>query len=250
MSYRIKRLRIFAGPNGSGKSTLYEYLVKIHAFNSYFHINADNIASALPLTYDMNNLPINFNADELNNFLDHSPFQSLVSFRLSDRISIHNSRISLKDSQQFSDSYLAAALSEWIRYKMFLSGSSFSFETVCSHPSKIAEIKNAKKLGYKIYLYFISVTDPFINLERVKLRVKCGGHDVPKEKIQTRYFRTMENLYRVFLLADRAFLFDNSTQYSADSSFTIFAEKYQNTLYLPSGTFPVWFNTYLLEKLA
>jgi predicted ABC-type ATPase len=250
MSYRVKRLRIFAGPNGSGKSTLYEYLVKIHAFNSYFHINADNIAKDLPLAYDMNNLPISFNADELNNFLDHSPFQSLVSFRLADAISIHGSYVSLKDSQQVSDSYLAAALSEWIRHKILLSGSSFSFETVFSHPSKIDEIKNAKKSGYKIYLYFISSTDPSINLERVRLRVKCGGHDVPEEKIRMRYFRTMENLYGAFLLSDRAFLFDNSTQYSKDSAFTNFAEKYENTLYLPSGTFPAWFNTYLLEKLV
>jgi hypothetical protein len=60
----------------------------------------------------------------------------------------------------------------------------------------------------------------------------------------------MENLYGAFLLSDRTFFFDNSTQYSTDSSFAIFAEKYENALYIPGGTFPAWFNTYLLEKLA
>jgi predicted ABC-type ATPase len=43
MGNKVKRLRIFAGLNGSGKSTLYDYLVKIKAFNSYFHINPDSM---------------------------------------------------------------------------------------------------------------------------------------------------------------------------------------------------------------
>jgi predicted ABC-type ATPase len=43
-----KRLRIFAGPNGSGKSSLYSYLISQHYFNSYYYINADDIAKELP----------------------------------------------------------------------------------------------------------------------------------------------------------------------------------------------------------
>jgi predicted ABC-type ATPase len=137
---------------------------------------------------------------------------------------------------------------------MFEFGSSFSFETVCSHPSKIGEIENAKKAGYKIYLYFISVIKPSINMERVGLRVERGGHAVPEDKIRARYFRTMENLYGVFSLADKAFFFDNSMSGASDAPksnlFTLFAEKRDNTLYIPGGAVPAWFNTYLFEKLV
>jgi predicted ABC-type ATPase len=77
---KIKRLRIFAGPNGSGKSTLYDYLVKIHAFNSYYHINPDLFARDLFISSNLNNWPIDFTSAEIVRFLDESPFQKLVSY--------------------------------------------------------------------------------------------------------------------------------------------------------------------------
>lgn len=61
---------------------------------------------------------------------------------------------------------------------MLDSDSSFSFESVFSHPSKIDELINAKRKQYKIYLYFIATEAPSINTERVSNRVQLGGHDV------------------------------------------------------------------------
>lgn len=50
-----------------------------------------------------------------------------------------------------------------------------------------------------------------INLERVRQRVLKGGHNVPEEDQLRRYSRSMENMRRAFGFADRAMLFDNST---------------------------------------
>jgi predicted ABC-type ATPase len=224
VSNHVKRLRVFAGPNGSGKSTLYNYLVQIKAFHSYYHINPDVIARDLAVSLNLDNWPIDFSYDEVKRFLDSSPFQSMVNFNMSELITCMERRITIKDSS-FSDiSYLAAALANFLRMKMIRSYSSFSFESVLSHVSKILELEEAKKNNFKIYLYFITTSDPSINLQRVENRVGSGGHDVPGEKIINRYSRTMNNLYAAFKMADRAYLLDNSTQ-KMNGSFNFFAEK-------------------------
>jgi predicted ABC-type ATPase len=41
-----------------------------------------------------------------------------------------------------------------------------------SHPSKLDFIKKAKNLGYKTYLYFVSLENPEMNVDRVDARVK------------------------------------------------------------------------------
>jgi predicted ABC-type ATPase len=246
---RIKRLRIFAGPNGSGKSTLYDYLVKVHAFNSYYHINPDVISRDLLISFNLENWPVDFSKDELIRFLDESPFQALVSYRLSKTLIIQGSTISLKQSGLSDISYLCAAVADFLRKKMFSINSSFSFESVFSHSTKVEEIEAAKSAGFKTYLYFVATSDPIINQQRVHNRVEHGGHDVPEDKIQERYYRTMGNLYAAFVAADRVFFFDNSVS-SGNIHFDFFAEKNTGRLRINSKqTAPQWFNEYLLKKL-
>ncbi len=71
----------------------------------------------------------------------------------------------------------------------------FSFETVFSHPSNLDTMRQAVNAGYKVYLYFVSTESPAINKYRVQLRVAQNGHDVPGDKIESRYYRSMELLY-------------------------------------------------------
>jgi predicted ABC-type ATPase len=87
---------------------------------------------------------------------------------------------------------------------------SFSFETVMSHPSKIDILARAKAAGFFVQLFFVGIDDPKTNVDRVGLRVAQGGHDVPFDKIVTRWFRTMNLLGSAIKFADRSFLFDNS----------------------------------------
>jgi len=250
MNERVKRLRVFAGPNGSGKSTLYNYLTQINAFHLYYHINPDLIAKDLSVSFNLDNWPIDFSNTELEHFLKISPFQSLVNFNLSDSLIYQEHRITLKDPSFSNNTYLAAAISNFLRLKMLQSNSSFSFESVFSHESKINELENAKKARFKIYLYFITTSDPLINLQRVKNRVENGGHDVPDSKIHDRYFKTMSNLYKAFKLADRAYFFDNSKE-NINGSFDFFAEKEGKQLYLfEPDSVPQWFGKFILKQLA
>lgn len=81
-----------------------------------------------------------------------------------------------------------------LRDQYLLEMRSFSFETVMSHRSKIEILQNAKARGFDVTVYFVATRDPEINVNRVERRVDLGGHDVPKDRIIARYFRTMELL--------------------------------------------------------
>jgi len=250
MSERIKRIRVFAGPNGSGKTTLYNYLTQINAFHTYYHINPDMILKDLNVSLNLDNWPIDFSYTELVNFLKISPFQSLVDFDMSDSIVYQEHRISLKNMSFSNNTYLAAAIANFLRIKMIQSDSSFSFESVFSHVTKIQELESAKKENFKVYLYFITTSDPLINLQRVKNRVETGGHDVPDDKVHDRYFKTMSNLYQAFKLADRAYFFDNSKE-KTNGFIDFFAEKNGKRLFLSDrDSIPKWFGKFILEPLS
>ena len=54
----------------------------------------------------------------------------------------------------------------------------FTFETVMSHPGKVALLQQAQQAGYRTYLYYVATDDPEINVSRVANRVALKGHDV------------------------------------------------------------------------
>jgi predicted ABC-type ATPase len=244
--HKVKRLRIIAGPNGSGKTTLYNYLLSICAFHSYYHINPDVMARDLPVSLDFTNWPVGFSRQEVNDFLDRSSFQEHASEKFSHLINIEGKTIALKNQNVSDITYLAAALADFIREKMLVSGSSFSFESVFSHESKIAILKTAKEAGYKTYLYIVNTETPEINMQRVCNRVKRGGHDVPVEKIKERYFRTMRILREASRIASRTYFFDNSAWKDA-GPFQFFAEVRDGELLVEDpGKAPRWFGEYFI----
>ena len=110
------------------------------------------------------------------------------------------------------NAYFASVTADFLRRKLMQSGISFSFETVMSSPDKVALLKTAQELGYRTYLYYIATEDPEINLARVKARVSQGGHDVPADKIVSRYVRSLDLLLPAIKHSNRAYLFDNSRQ--------------------------------------
>lgn len=96
------------------------------------------------------------------------------------------------------------------RQQSLEAGGTFSFETVFSHPSKIDFIKLAKAHGFRVKLLIVSTESAEISIARVQKRVAEGGHDVPKDKIISRYARSMGLIVPASWHADEAYLFDNS----------------------------------------
>ena len=107
-------------------------------------------------------------------------------------------------------SYEAAQIAEQIRLDLLQQRSSFCFETVFSHPSKLQFLQQAHALGYEIILIFIHLDEPQLNIARITQRVAEGGHHVPDDKVIARIARLQDNVKEAIPLVDRFALFDNS----------------------------------------
>lgn len=90
------------------------------------------------------------------------------------------------------------------------SGKGFIYETVFSHISKLDLIKLAKDKGFKIAIIYVATYNPDINIARVQKRAKQGGHNIPKEKIISRYHRCLQNVESAKPLADKFIEINNS----------------------------------------
>jgi len=205
-----KRLRVFAGPNGSGKSTIFHKIKS--KFNSVVYLNADEIEKRIK-----DKLSINLNDYNLDS-VSSEKFNTFVKeHSLNKKAQSHNFRINLhiKSSRVFNptsdtNSYEASILVDFIRNELINSGEDIAFETVMSHFSKIDILKKSAAHGYKNYLYFISTDSVIINKLRVEERVKNGGHPVPVDKIDERYYKSLQLLKEAISHTYRTFIFDNS----------------------------------------
>ena len=107
----------------------------------------------------------------------------------------------------------ATRLADRYRRQLAERGQSFVMETVFSDPAgdKLGFLSGCRAKGYVVLLVFIGLDSPMLSRARVAERVERGGHDVPDEKIETRFPRTLENLRRALEVVDFAILFDNSS---------------------------------------
>jgi predicted ABC-type ATPase len=110
------------------------------------------------------------------------------------------------------DAYRAAEMAGALREKLLEQKESFVFETVFSDPvgDKISFLQRAAGAGYNVILCFIGISGPAKAEERVMMRVTQGGHDVPADKLVTRFPRTNENLRKSIRVLPHVFVFDNN----------------------------------------
>lgn len=104
----------------------------------------------------------------------------------------------------------AAQEAEQIRHMLLKTRKDFTFETVLSTDRNLELLRQAKELGYEIHAVFVLTNNPSINVKRVRARVEAGGHDVPEEKIISRYEKSLRNLSQLIRIADHTRVIDNS----------------------------------------
>ncbi len=236
-----KRLRIFAGPNGSGKSTLFTYIKNNFGINTGIFVNADEIYISLSQNkfLDLNVYGITTNINEFSEYYSKHGLSKLIKndfiFKIAGNILNIN----------YADSYISALITDFVRNKMIDSNTNtFSTETVFSHISKIDLIEKATSKEYNVYLYFISTNDPVINEARVSQRTKLGGHFVSPNKINDRYYRSLENLYPSLKYVHRAYIFDNSDDLKLIAEITP-----KHSILLRNKETPKWFDEYVIKKV-
>ena len=110
---------------------------------------------------------------------------------------------------------------------LIASKKSFAFETTCSSLTFVDKLEKAKEEGYNIGLVFLWLPSADMAIERVKIRVSQGGHDIPKQDIIRRYKRGFVNLINHYLpIVDKASIYNNVDPFSEK----LIAEKQEDNL--------------------
>ena len=140
------------------------------------------------------------------------------------------------------DAYAAAKMAGALRRALVKQRESFAFETVFSDPvgDKLKFLQEAADSGYNVLLCFIGLAGPELSEDRVAMRVSQGGHDVPTEKLKSRYPRTMANLKAAILQLPLVYVFDNSDLSRPFCKVAVFR---QGKWVYKSEPVPAWFQT-------
>lgn len=252
------RLRVFAGPNGSGKSTVIQQIKRIQSkgrpIDFGYYINADDIAVALK------NKGVGLRFATFGITVTNAEFKkvAMVSGLINDQFPatrfahcyfIRKNHLKLKHVE--ANERMAQIIADFLRKKLLAERKKFSFETVFSHKSKLDIMREAASAGYKVYLYFVSTESPLINIFRVEAREKKGGHSVPRDKIVSRYYRSLELLYEASQHAYQAYFFDNSRDSADFSMFAHFKRRKDKKKWdhVDNSIVPGWFKKYYSEKV-
>lgn len=233
MAEKTPKLRIFAGPNGSGKSTIIDAIRKFKVKNNFIdfgvYVNADLIQQS---------------------FLSNQDFiLSLSDYGLSGTTEEEFHEIVMNgglvkaflSEEQFSDLY--SINNDTIRFN------SRACET---YGARLAQVLAdfLRQQGYKIYLYFIATEDPDINKYRVESRVYAGGHDVPADRIESRYKKSLDLMFEAAQIAHKAYFFDNSKEGQEFKTVAYFEAVKDKKKWssIDFDSVPQWFKKYYIDK--
>ncbi len=93
---------------------------------------------------------------------------------------------------------------------LIASGSSFGLESTLSGKTYVAMLREARERGFRVIVHYVMIGSADQAVERVKLRVKMGGHHVPEEDVIRRFDRSIRHLLEDYLpLADEWGVWDN-----------------------------------------
>ncbi|MCL2461018.1 MAG: hypothetical protein FWF19_06685 [Euryarchaeota archaeon] len=104
----------------------------------------------------------------------------------------------------------AAQEAEALREYFLAHHMDFTFETVLSTDRNILFLKRAKEVRYFIESVFVLTNNSEVNVKRVQSRVAEGGHDVPIDKIHSRYKKSLDRLKTLAKMSDECEVYDNT----------------------------------------
>jgi predicted ABC-type ATPase len=88
---------------------------------------------------------------------------------------------------------------------------SFCIETTLGgRGGALNHIRDAKKAGYEIHIFFLGLDKVEVNIERVEVRVMNGGHHIPEDTIRRRFVTSVDHLIENLNFFDELVVIDNS----------------------------------------
>ncbi len=150
--------------------------------------------------------------------------------RMSKTVGVYINADDIKKANLCSDME-AAVRAEELREKAVADRNDFTFETVLSTERNLNLLKKAKENGFFIRCIYVLTAKPDINIVRVKIREKSGGHGVPEDKIIKRYDKALKLIPELVKVCDILHIYDNT-----DTPFRIFKKR--------KDVFFMWENDY------
>jgi predicted ABC-type ATPase len=103
---------------------------------------------------------------------------------------------------------------------------SFAFETTLATRSYLSFLREAQRDGYLVHLIYIWLSSVQLALSRVAVRVQLGGHGVPSDVVERRYWRGLRNFFKLYQsLANTWTLCDNSDEELVTVARCVFGER-------------------------
>ncbi len=120
-------------------------------------------------------------------------------------------RLEVLDKVPANEANLEAVqrIEAWLETSI-LAGHTVGVETVLSTDKYRRLVTKAKTLGFEFQLIYVILKSADLNVERVALRVRRGGHHVPEAKIRSRYTKSLGQLRWFFDHSNQAMIYDNS----------------------------------------
>jgi predicted ABC-type ATPase len=87
----------------------------------------------------------------------------------------------------------------------------FGFETTLSGKTYVKLIRDLRRRGYRIHLFFLWLASTDLAIERIAERVRQGGHYIPDAVVRRRFDKGLFNFLHLYQpLFDSWTIFDNS----------------------------------------
>ncbi|MBR3283269.1 MAG: hypothetical protein IKI56_08245 [Ruminococcus sp.] len=113
-------------------------------------------------------------------------------------------------------------------------GLSFTQETTLSGVRTLKTIRRALDLDYRVRLYYVGVSSCQESLDRIRNRVRKGGHDIPAEDVKRRFDKRFEDLTAILPYCTEAEFWDN------ENGFMKIGEFRNGSLIIYEGNAPQW----------
>lgn len=88
----------------------------------------------------------------------------------------------------------------------------FAIETTLGGSTMAQLIADAASQGIEVRVFYVGLASADAHIERVRQRVRGGGHDIPDADIRRRYRHSRLNLVRLLPALTELRVYDNSTQ--------------------------------------
>ncbi|BDE13715.1 hypothetical protein MKCMC460_25750 [Mycobacterium sp. 20KCMC460] len=89
-------------------------------------------------------------------------------------------------------------------------GLDFTFETTLGGTTMPRLLADAAGRGAEIHVFYVGLNSAEAHIDRVRQRVRAGGHDIPEADIRRRYRHSLINLVTLLPVLSELRVYDNS----------------------------------------